>query len=163
MSLRGIAKSGSPRDTVYSRGKGVCKHKTTDCRLRQSVGQKRSIRRISRKGHRIIKPTQDTFVLAWRKRRKQAKDKQTNAMRLFGQKHSLRLFLHASTKVSCVGFMIWFPSGGLPQHRKAVLRNDTVLRTEWNKSLFASLDVIEERSLCYSVQRTYVILRSKAT
>ena len=25
---------------------------------------------ISRKGHRIIKPTQDTFVLAWRKRRK---------------------------------------------------------------------------------------------
>ena len=72
MSLRGTAKSGSPRDTVYSRGKGVCKHKTTDCRLRQSVGQKRSIRRISRKGHRIIKPTQDTFVLAWRKRRKQA-------------------------------------------------------------------------------------------
>ena len=72
MSLRGTAKSGSPRDTVYSRGKGVCKHKTTDCRLRQSVGQKRSIRRISRKGHRITKPTQDTFVLAWRKRRKQA-------------------------------------------------------------------------------------------
>ena len=68
LSLRGIAKSGSPRDTVYSRGKGVCKHKTTDCRLRQSVGQKRSIRRISRKGHRIIKPTQDTFVLAWRKK-----------------------------------------------------------------------------------------------
>ena len=53
MSLRGIAKSGSPRDTVYSRGKGVCKHKTTDCRLRQSVGQKRSIRRISRKGYHI--------------------------------------------------------------------------------------------------------------
>ena len=24
--------------------------------------------RISRKGHRIIKPTQDTFVLAWRKK-----------------------------------------------------------------------------------------------
>ena len=24
----------------------------------------------------------------------------------------LRLFLHASTKVSCVGFIIWFPSGG---------------------------------------------------
>ena len=47
MSLRGIAKSGSPRDTVYSRGKGVCKHKTTDCRLRQSVGQKRSIRRVA--------------------------------------------------------------------------------------------------------------------
>ena len=36
----------------------------------------------------------------------------------------MRLFLHASTKVSCVGFMIWFPSGRLPQHRKAVLRND---------------------------------------
>ena len=53
MSLRGIAKLGSPRDTVYSRGKGVCKHKTTDCRLRQSVGQKRSIRRISRKGYHI--------------------------------------------------------------------------------------------------------------
>ena len=27
---------------------------------------------ISRKGHHITKPTQDTFVLAWRKRRKQA-------------------------------------------------------------------------------------------
>ena len=53
MSLRVIAKSGSPRDTVYSRGKGVCKHKTTDCRLRQSVGQKRSIRRISRKGYHL--------------------------------------------------------------------------------------------------------------
>ena len=24
-------------------------------------------------------------------------------------------FLHASTKVSCVGFVIWFPSGGLPR------------------------------------------------
>ena len=36
--------SGTPRDTVYSRGKGVCEHKTTDCRLRQSVGQKRSYR-----------------------------------------------------------------------------------------------------------------------
>ena len=35
---------GTPRDTVYSRGKGVCEHKTTDCRLRQSVGQKRSYR-----------------------------------------------------------------------------------------------------------------------
>ena len=39
--------SGTPRDTVYSRGKGVCEHKTTDCRLRQSVGQKRSIRRVA--------------------------------------------------------------------------------------------------------------------
>ena len=29
---------------------------------------------ISRKGNRITKPTQDTFVLAWRKRRKQAKE-----------------------------------------------------------------------------------------
>ena len=66
--------SGTPRDTVYSRGKGVCEHKTTDCRLRQSVGQKRSIRRISRKGYLIIKPTQDTFVLLG-KRNKQAKDK----------------------------------------------------------------------------------------
>ena len=27
----------------------------------------------------------------------------------------MRLFLHASTKVSCVGFIIWFPSGGLPR------------------------------------------------
>ena len=26
----------------------------------------------------------------------------------------VRLFLHASTKVSCVGFMIWCPSGRLP-------------------------------------------------
>ena len=30
---------------------------------------------ISRKGH-LVNPTQDTFVLAWRKRNKQAKDKQ---------------------------------------------------------------------------------------
>ena len=34
----------TPRDTVYSRGKGVCEQKTTDCCLRQSVGQKRSYR-----------------------------------------------------------------------------------------------------------------------
>ena len=36
--------SGTPRDTLYSRGKGVCEQKTTDCCLRQSVGQKRSYR-----------------------------------------------------------------------------------------------------------------------
>ena len=30
---------------------------------------------IARKGH-LVNPTQDTFVLAWRKRNKQAKDKQ---------------------------------------------------------------------------------------
>ena len=30
---------------------------------------------IPRKGH-LVNPTQDTFVLAWRKRNKQAKDKQ---------------------------------------------------------------------------------------
>ena len=45
--------SGTPRDTLYFWGKGVCKHKTVDCRLRQSTGQKRSIRRISRKGYEI--------------------------------------------------------------------------------------------------------------
>ena len=69
--------TGTPRDTVYSRGKGVCKHKTGICRLRQLTGQERSIRRvaIARKGH-LVNPTQDTFVLAWRKRNKQAKDKQ---------------------------------------------------------------------------------------
>ena len=44
---------GTPRDTVYPWGKGVCKHKTGDCRLRQSTGQKRSIRRISRNGYEI--------------------------------------------------------------------------------------------------------------
>ena len=38
----------------------------------------------------------------------------------------VRLFLHASTKVSCVGFIIWFPSGGLLRYA----RNDIVLRTE---------------------------------
>ncbi len=36
--------------------------------------EERSDVRIPRKGHRIIKPTQDTFVLAWRKRRTQAKE-----------------------------------------------------------------------------------------
>ena len=79
-------------------------------------------------------------------------------------------FIHASTKVSCVGFMIWCPSGRLPHvvcfvfdqsfHAKSenaclllvysfspwvqsipwgprfFARNDTVLRTEYNKSLF---------------------------
>ena len=44
--------TGTPRDTVYSRGKGVCKHKTTDCCLRQSVGQKRSIRRGGKGAHK---------------------------------------------------------------------------------------------------------------
>jgi hypothetical protein len=55
--------AGTPRDTVYSRGKGVCKHKTTDCCLRQSVGQKRSIRRISRKGH-LVKAMVRCFYLS---------------------------------------------------------------------------------------------------
>ena len=43
---------GTPRDTVYPWGKGVCKHKTGDCRLRRLTGQQRSIRRvrIPRKG-----------------------------------------------------------------------------------------------------------------
>ena len=36
---------GPQKIRLYFWGKGVCKHKTTDCRLRQSVGQKRSIRR----------------------------------------------------------------------------------------------------------------------
>ena len=35
---------GTPRDTLYPWGKGVCEQKTTDCCLRQSVGQKRSYR-----------------------------------------------------------------------------------------------------------------------
>lgn len=30
----------------------------------------------------------------------------------------LHLFLHARTKVSCVGFIIWFPSGGLPRYAR---------------------------------------------
>ena len=58
-------KSGTPKDTLYFWGKGVCKHKTGDCRLRRLTGQKRSIRRAE--GNHIIKPTQDTFVLAWKK------------------------------------------------------------------------------------------------
>ena len=82
-------KRGPQKILSYFWGKGVCKHKTGDCRLRRLTGQKRSIRRAE--GNHIIKPTQDTFVLAWRKRRKQVKDKQTNAIRLFGQKRSLRL------------------------------------------------------------------------
>ena len=48
-----------------------------------------------------------------------------------GNTHSfacVRLFLHASTEVSCVGFIIWFPSGGLPRYA----RNDIVLRTQNN-------------------------------
>ena len=69
MSLR-AEKRGPQKILLYFWGKGVCKHKTGNCRLRRLTGQKRSIRRvaISRKGNRIIKPTQDTFVLAWRKK-----------------------------------------------------------------------------------------------
>ena len=69
LSLR-AKKRGPQKILLYFWGKGVCKHKTGNCRLRRLTGQKRSIRRvaISRKGNRIIKPTQDTFVLAWRKK-----------------------------------------------------------------------------------------------
>ena len=53
MSLR--AEIWGPRGILlYPWGKGVCKHKTGDCRLRRLTGQKRSIRRISRKGNRIV-------------------------------------------------------------------------------------------------------------
>ena len=54
---------GTPRDTVYPWGKGVCKHKTGDCRLRRLTGQKRSIRRISRKGN-LIKAMIRCFCLS---------------------------------------------------------------------------------------------------
>ena len=37
--------SGTPRDTVYSRGKGAHKQKTNNCRLRRLFGQKCSVRR----------------------------------------------------------------------------------------------------------------------
>ena len=47
-----------------------------------------------------------------------------------GRQCSFAPFLHASTKVSCVGFIIWFPSGGLPRYA----RNDIVLRTQNNIS-----------------------------
>ena len=49
---------GTPKDTLYFWGKGVCKHNTGDCRLRRLTGQKRSIRRvaISRKGILVIIP-----------------------------------------------------------------------------------------------------------
>ena len=56
--------SGTPRDTVYPWGEGVCKHKTGDCRLRRLTGQKRSNRGTPK----------DTFVLLGR-RSMQAKDR----------------------------------------------------------------------------------------
>lgn len=54
---------GTPKDTLYFWGKGVCKQKTGDCRLRRLTGQERSIRRvaIAVNGHLVIKPTQDTL------------------------------------------------------------------------------------------------------
>ena len=54
--------------------------------------------------------------------------------------------------VSCVGFMTRCPSGRLPRYA----RNDTVLRTEWNESLFAEKNskIYIHSSLCYLVQRT---------
>lgn len=58
-------KIGDPRGILlYPWGKGVCKHKTGDCRLRQSVGQKRSIRRIARKGYLVIKPKTINAILS---------------------------------------------------------------------------------------------------
>ena len=43
------------------------------------------------------------------------------------------------------------PSGGLPRYA----RNDTVLRTEWNKfCLLKNNNTFNIRSLCYCVQRT---------
>jgi len=45
---------GTPKDTLYFWGEGVCKHKTGDCRLQRLTGQKRSIRRISRKGYDVM-------------------------------------------------------------------------------------------------------------
>ena len=63
MSLR--AENRGPRGILlYPWGKGVCKHKTGDCRLRQSVGQKRSIRRIARKGYLVIKPKTINAILS---------------------------------------------------------------------------------------------------
>ena len=44
--------SGTPRDTVYSRGKGAHKQKTNNCRLRRLFGQKCSVRRGARQYHR---------------------------------------------------------------------------------------------------------------
>ena len=40
-------KSGTPRDTVYSRGKGINKQKTDNCRVRRLFGQKRSLWRAT--------------------------------------------------------------------------------------------------------------------
>ena len=79
---------GSPKDTLYFWGKGVCKHKTGDCRLRRLTGQKRSIRRAE--GNHIIKPTQDTFVLAWGKRRTQTKEWALSLAIMWFQKCSYR-------------------------------------------------------------------------
>ena len=63
LSLR--AENRGPRGILlYPWGKGVCKHKTGDCRLRQSVGQKRSIRRIARKGNLVIKPKTINAILS---------------------------------------------------------------------------------------------------
>ena len=63
LSLR--AENRGPRGILlYPWGKGVCKHKTGDCRLRQSVGQKRSIRRIARKGYLVIKPKTINAILS---------------------------------------------------------------------------------------------------
>ena len=56
---------GTPKDTLYFWGKGVCKHNTGDCRLRRLTGQKRSIRRvaISRKGILVIKLRNRLIIL----------------------------------------------------------------------------------------------------
>ena len=68
---------GTPRDTVYSRGKGINKQKTN-----------KQIKCVCLVKSAVNGDPAGYCVLAG-KRNKQAKDKQTNKMRLFGQKRSL--------------------------------------------------------------------------
>ena len=62
---------------------------------------------ISRKGHRIIKPTQDTFVLAWRKKAQTSKRVSIAAPTMRFQKRSLRLGLALFPFFRHILFLLW--------------------------------------------------------
>ena len=71
--------TGTPRDTVYPWGEGVCKHKTGDCRLRRLTGQKRSNR-----------GPQKILSYFWGKGVCKYKTGDCRLRRLTGQKRSIR-------------------------------------------------------------------------
>ena len=65
LSLRGINRG--PRGILCTRGEKAHTSKRVSIAAPTMRFQKRSVRRIARKGILFINPTQDAFVLAWEK------------------------------------------------------------------------------------------------